>query len=148
MSLSDLPPKPRYSVRGTSRRILDNMRAVQLDFYDDAIQISRFNFGVKQDSFFSPLRRAEYSDVRRCVWILPKAAQASTLGGFVWANIEAGIEISLLKFHRSGRQLSDHFWNIETLQFYSEDMPGMNEKEFRAMYSWLCDRIRAEGGKI
>lgn len=97
----------------------------------------KYDVGYLKGMYYSFLRRAEYSDVRRCKYILPEDTQSSPYGG---------IEMRILKESRSSRrQLSDHFWNIERLEFGLKDS---SEKEIREIYDWLCDRIRVKGGKV
>ncbi len=113
------------------------MIGVRLDFYTDAIMIYKYDVGYLKGMYYSFLRRAAYSDVIRCKYDLRQASRSSSHGA---------IEMRILEQSRpSGSRPSDHFWKVERLEFGLKDL---SVSEIREMYDWLCDMIRANGGKV
>ncbi len=146
MTSSDVASKPRYSVNAISERAFHQRRGVRLDFHDNEILIYVLKPGFLRDNRYSFLRRSEYSDVKVCRYIDSRVQSWSTLGGFAWGPVHARINISLMRVHSStARQKDVHFWNIENINFGAGET---SEIEFRSMYSWLCGKIKAEGGTV
>ncbi|MGI0091796.1 MAG: hypothetical protein ACREBS_08805 [Nitrososphaerales archaeon] len=121
-----------YSLIAVKLRGLPSSQSYRFDFSEDGILIYKYRVSfIRHDSEYVFDRKISYSDVRRLHYVSPHVSSGSSLGGFVWGEMPADIEIE-----------------IAGIGEFSISENDRTEKEFREVYSSLSDRIKLKGGSV
>lgn len=141
MASSAVASLPRYTFEATRRSGLGLGRPVRLELYDDSIRIYRRKSHILREGEYTLLRRARYSDIRRCEFIGRRVESSRlTLAGFAWAEMPAQVEL-LVSGTPSGQPEGFSSWNHDLLRFNGGNL---DEGSFEGMYLWLRKKLELQ----